>query len=171
MWLVAICIDDPSTRPDSFAFLTVCNQWRPGAGRAVASWEQPRGKQLQRIMDKLRGTIEKVFYAGPKFSAGRLRGADGRSHSFAGNLFATEGQHVALAGAWETHPDYGRQFKVERVEIEMPAGAEGLAQFIANHPELKGDRADTGGEDGEDFEATLLDPPGADGPGGQGVQL
>ena len=53
----------------------------------------------------LRGNIEKVFYAGPKFSAGRLRGTDGKSHSFAGNLFATEGQHIALAGRWETHPD------------------------------------------------------------------
>ena len=49
----------------------------------------------------LRGNIEKVFYAGPKFSAGRLRGTDGKSHSFAGNLFATEGQHIALAGRWE----------------------------------------------------------------------
>ncbi len=35
------------------------------------------------------------FYAGPKFSAGRLRGTDGKSYSFAGNLFATEGRHIA----------------------------------------------------------------------------
>jgi len=54
----------------------------------------------------LRGSIEKVFYAGPKFSTGRLRGEDGKSHLFAGSLFATEGQPVALAGKWETHPDY-----------------------------------------------------------------
>jgi exodeoxyribonuclease V alpha subunit len=58
-----------------------------------------------------RGNIKKVFYAGPKFSAGRLRDEDGRSRSFAGNLFAVEGQHVALAGHWETHPDYGQQFR------------------------------------------------------------
>lgn len=81
----------------------------------------------------LRGNIEKVFYAGPTFSAGRLLTADGENVSFAGNIFATEGQHIALAGRWETHPDYGRQFKVEHVEIEMPSGADGLAQFIANH--------------------------------------
>ena len=58
----------------------------------------------------LRGNIEEVFYAGPKFSAGRLCDTDGGSRSFAGNLFAREGQHVALAGHWETHPDYGQQF-------------------------------------------------------------
>jgi exodeoxyribonuclease V alpha subunit len=111
----------------------------------------------------LRGNIEKVFYAGPKFSAGRLRGTDGKSHSFAGNLFATEGQHIALAGRWETHPDYGRQFKVEHVEIEMPSGAEGLAQFIANHPEVKGIGPSRAAKIvqacGDDFERVLLESP------------
>ena len=86
----------------------------------------------------LRGTIEKVYYAGPRFSAGRLREADGRSHSFAGNVFATEGQPIALAGRWEKHSDYGRQFRVDHVAVDMPSGAEGLAQFIANHPEIRG---------------------------------
>jgi len=35
----------------------------------------------------LRGNIEKFFYAGPMFSAGRLRDPDRGSRSFAGNLF------------------------------------------------------------------------------------
>ena len=111
----------------------------------------------------LQGNIEKVFYAGPKFSAGRLRGTDGKSHSFAGNLFATEGQHIALAGRWETHQDYGRQFKVEYVEIEMPSGAEGLAQFIANHPGVKGigpsRAAKIAQTFGDDFERVLMISP------------
>jgi len=111
----------------------------------------------------LRGDIEKVFYAGPKFSAGRLRSPDGKSHSFAGNLFAVEGQHIALAGRWETHPDYGRQFKVDHVEIEMPSGAEGLAQFIANHPEVKGIGPTRAAKIvlafGDKFERVLLESP------------
>lgn len=57
----------------------------------------------------LRGNIEKVFYAEPKFSAGRSRGSDGQSHSFAGNLFGTEGHQVALVGHWKTHPDCGHR--------------------------------------------------------------
>ncbi len=28
--------------------------------------------------------------------------------SFAGNVFATEGDTVSLAGTWEKHPKYGR---------------------------------------------------------------
>lgn len=111
----------------------------------------------------LRGNIEKVFYAGPKFSAGRLRDADGRSRSFAGNLFAVEGQHVALAGHWETHPDYGQQFKVDHVEVEMPGDPEGLARYIANHPEVKGigptRAAKIAHAFGEDFEDALLNSP------------
>jgi len=111
----------------------------------------------------LRGNIEKVFYAGPKFSAGRLRDADGRSRSFAGNLFAVEGQHVALAGHWETHPDYGQQFKVDHVEVEMPGDPEGLARYIANHPEVKGigptRAAKIAHAFGEDFEDMLLHSP------------
>lgn len=42
----------------------------------------------------LRGNIEKVFYAEPKFSAGRLRDENGRSLSFAGNRLVSD---VALA--------------------------------------------------------------------------
>lgn len=64
--------------------------------------------------------------------------ADGQSQAFAGNLFATAGQQVALAGRWVEDPKYGRQFKVDHVEVEMPSSAEGLAEFMANHPEIKG---------------------------------
>jgi exodeoxyribonuclease V alpha subunit len=87
---------------------------------------------------QVRGQIDRVFFASPTFSAGRLK-TDGRDYiSFAGNLFATEGDHVSLAGTWEKHPKYGRQFKVDHVAIEMPQDAEGLARYLANHPEIKG---------------------------------
>ena len=67
-----------------------------------------------------------------------MRVDDGDWVSFAGNVFATEGDTVSLAGTWEKHPKYGRQFKVDHVSIEMPQDAEGLAQYLANHPEIKG---------------------------------
>jgi len=65
----------------------------------------------------LRGNIEKVFYAGPKFSAGRLRSPVGKSHSLAGNLFAAEGQHVALAGRWATHSARVRHHPLQRIAL------------------------------------------------------
>ena len=82
--------------------------------------------------EKVRGRVERVFYASPTFSAGRLRTDGGDTISFAGNLFATEGEQVLLAGAWEKHPQYGRQFKVAHLEVDMPHDAEGLAQYLAS---------------------------------------
>ncbi len=86
----------------------------------------------------VRGSIDRVYYSSPTFSAGRMRVDGGDWVSFAGNVFATEGDTVSLAGTWEKHPKYGRQFKVDHVAIEMPQDAEGLAQYLANHPEIKG---------------------------------
>lgn len=45
---------------------------------------------------RLRGRIERVYYAGPKFSAGRLLTPTGEEVQFAGNLFARENQPVVL---------------------------------------------------------------------------
>lgn len=93
---------------------------------------------MESITRSVRGTIRKVFFAGPRFSAGRLDTLDGQDVAFAGNLFAVEGQTIALTGCWEAHPKYGRQFKVNCVEIEMPHGREGLIRFLANNPQVKG---------------------------------
>ena len=83
------------------------------------------------------GSIERVYYSSPTFPAGRLK-TDSRDFvSFAGNIFATEGDHVSLAGTWEKHPKFGRQFKVDHVAIEISQDAEGLAQYLANHPEFR----------------------------------
>ncbi len=112
---------------------------------------------------KIRGSINKVFYAGPAFSAGRLVTPEGRNISFAGNLYAIEGQPVVLAGHWDKHPEYGRQFKVDHVEIEMPSDPGGLAQYLAQHPEIRGiglARAwKIASELGEEFEEVLLNDP------------
>ena len=50
----------------------------------------------------VRGSIDRVYYSSPTFSAGRMRVDGGDWVSFAGNVFATEGDTVSLAGTWET---------------------------------------------------------------------
>ena len=88
--------------------------------------------------ERLRGRIEHVYYAGPKFSAGRLLTATGDEFQFAGNLFARECEPVVLLGSWTTHPKYGRQFKVEGMEYDFALDPEGLIHYLANHPEITG---------------------------------
>ncbi len=112
---------------------------------------------------RLRGRIEKVYFAGPKFSAGRMLTDSGDAVQFAGNLFAQEEQPVVLAGEWATHPKFGRQFKVEMMEHDLDLDQAGLIHYLANHPEIKGigpAKARRIVEAfGDDFEATLMEAP------------
>jgi exodeoxyribonuclease V alpha subunit len=86
----------------------------------------------------LRGIVETVFYSGPTFSAGRLRTADGVFVNFAGKVFAKANDAVRLEGQWTNHPKYGRQFAAEGMGFDQEMDADGLANFLANHPDVKG---------------------------------
>jgi len=86
----------------------------------------------------VRGRVEEVFYSSPRFSAGRLRTDDGETISFAGPIMVREHDPVVLRGGWEEHPKYGRQLKVESLEYDTELDAEGLANYLANHPDIKG---------------------------------
>ncbi len=88
--------------------------------------------------EKISGTIEKVFYANPDFSAGKLRTQSGQIVVFAGNLYAREGEHVVLFGNWNEHGKYGRQFQVKHIEHNLDLDADGLVKYLANHPDIKG---------------------------------
>lgn len=113
--------------------------------------------------DQIRGRIEKVYYAGPKFSAGRLLSQQREEIQFAGNLFAKENQPVALLGRWVNHPKYGRQFKVEAMQHDLELNKEGLIHYLANHPDIKGIgpvKARLIVEKfGDNFEETLINEP------------
>ena len=86
----------------------------------------------------LRGVVETVFYSGPAFTAGRLRTADGALVNFAGKVFAKPNEAVRLEGQWAEHPKYGRQFAVECLGYDLEMDSDGLANFLANHPDVKG---------------------------------
>ncbi len=87
---------------------------------------------------RVRGRIEAVFYAGARFSAGRLITPAGDEVAFAGKLFAREQEQVILEGRWVTHPKYGRQLEVDGVAYDMELDTEGLAHYLAHHPDIKG---------------------------------
>lgn len=86
----------------------------------------------------IRGRIDAVFYAGTRFSAGRLVTSSGDKIQFAGKLYARENEHAVLNGRWITHPKYGRQFEVETMEYDLDLDTDGLANYLANHPDIKG---------------------------------
>jgi exodeoxyribonuclease V alpha subunit len=86
----------------------------------------------------IRGVVETVFYSGPTFSAGRLRTADGAVVKFAGKVFVKESDPIKLEGHWANHPKYGRQFEAEFMGHDLEMDPDGLANFLANHPDVKG---------------------------------
>ncbi len=86
----------------------------------------------------IRGVVETVFYSGPAFSAGRLRTAAGAAVKFAGKVFIRENDAVRLEGHWVDHPKYGRQFEAEFMGHDLEMDPDGLANFLANHPDVKG---------------------------------
>jgi len=88
--------------------------------------------------ESIRGTVDAVFYSGPTFSAGRLVTPDGKEVKFAGKVYVREHDAVRLEGRWVTHPKYGRQFEAEFLGHDLELDPEGLARFLANHPDIKG---------------------------------
>ena len=86
----------------------------------------------------IRGVVETVFYSGPTFSAGALRTASGAFVKFAGAVYVRENDPVRMEGQWVNHPKYGRQFEAEFMGHDLEMDAEGLANFLANHPDVKG---------------------------------
>ncbi|MCL4852305.1 MAG: hypothetical protein KJZ78_13100, partial [Bryobacteraceae bacterium] len=86
----------------------------------------------------IRGVVETVFYSGPAFSAGRLRTATSAVVKFAGRVFVRESDPIRLEGRWVEHPKYGRQFEAEFMGHDLEMDPDGLATFLANHPDVKG---------------------------------
>jgi len=113
----------------------------------------------------VRGRVEEVFYSSPRFSAGRLRTDDSQTISFAGPIMVREHDPVVLRGCWEEHPKYGRQLKVESLEYDTELDAEGLANYLANHPDIKGigpvKARRIAERFGEDFDRVLSEEPEA----------
>ncbi len=111
----------------------------------------------------LRGVVERIFFKSPDFSAGRLRAADGSIASFAGPVMVREQDRVVFTGAWGRHKKYGRQFKVTGLLHDLPLDPEGLANYLANHPDVSGigpARAKAIAQAfGADFEEVLLSDP------------
>ena len=84
------------------------------------------------------GVVDTVYHAATNFSAGRIRTADGGTVRFAGKVFVRENEPVSLRGRWEEHPTFGRQFHAEWLNAQGDLDPAGLANFLANHPQVSG---------------------------------
>lgn len=104
-----------------------------------------------------------MFYSSANFSAGRFITERGERIQFAGNVVVQESQPLVLHGRFIKHPKYGQQFEVSSMEFDRRLDARGLANYLANNPEIKGigpAKARVIAERfGSDFERSLIEEP------------
>src|ERR671937_1388646 len=84
----------------------------------------------------LSGSVERITYHNEEngYTVARLQPA-GKSHvvTIVGNLPSVNvGESLRLEGNWVTHPQHGRQFVVERYQVELPATIEGIRKYLGS---------------------------------------
>ncbi|HHV55061.1 MAG TPA: AAA family ATPase [Firmicutes bacterium] len=88
----------------------------------------------------LEGVVERVTYHDPEslFTVVRLRACQGPAATGAnavvvGRFVALNpGDKLRLWGAWESHPQYGRQFHAEEYQIFAPETLKGIEAYLAS---------------------------------------
>lgn len=96
-----------------------------------------RSATINTQVDRLEGTVERVTYRAEDtgFTIARLqaKGSDGALVTVVGTMADIQpGESVRLAGAWATHPQYGRQFKFDRYTVLYPATVEGIGKYLGS---------------------------------------
>lgn len=86
--------------------------------------------------ETLQGTLERITYQNEQngFLIGRLipekADAPVTIRGLLGNV--KPGETLKLWGAWEEHPQYGQQFKVESHQVVEPSTLEGMERYLAS---------------------------------------
>lgn len=84
------------------------------------------------------GYVETVFFSSVSYTTGRFCDRSGKTFPFAGTVCISENEPVVLFGKFTVHPKYGKQFNVEKFEYDFQPSVDGLANYLANHPDIKG---------------------------------
>jgi exodeoxyribonuclease V alpha subunit len=85
--------------------------------------------------ERLRGVLEKIIYSNPEsqFCVGELREESGLTHTVTGVLPNVQcGETLELDGAWETHPQHGRQFKARSCTSTLPSSVYGIRKYLGS---------------------------------------
>jgi len=83
------------------------------------------------------GVLERILFANEEthYCVGELNLGNRASSSVTinGTLPGVQcGETLEVAGRWQTHPQYGRQFKVSRFQARLPATVYGLKKYLGS---------------------------------------
>lgn len=89
-------------------------------------------------MDTLEGVVERLTYRNAEnaYTVLRLRSAaaaGAETVTVVGNLPELKpGANLRLAGVWSSHPEHGRQFRVQTCEVLPPATLDGIRRYLGS---------------------------------------
>lgn len=81
------------------------------------------------------GTVEEIIYVNPDngYMVCDIDSPDEGLFTATGYMpYVSEGENVALSGAWSTHPEYGEQFKVSYYETVLPSDEEAILKYLSS---------------------------------------
>ena len=84
--------------------------------------------------NQLTGTVSHVIFQNKENGYTVLRLKTGQEEVTAVGILpqVTQGEQVILEGSWTDHPNFGRQFKAERAQRQMPSEKQGIYRYLAS---------------------------------------
>lgn len=96
-------------------------------------------RKKSKELTALHGTVTHIYFTSDRFTAGRIATGSGAESSFAGKFGGVrEKDRIILHGEFTVHEKYGEQFAAVRFEYDTEFDVEGIANYIASNPEMKG---------------------------------
>src|SRR6266571_3985833 len=91
----------------------------------------------ERRLAVLEGVLERITYANEDngYTVARVdtgRGGGDLLTVVGALLGAQVGESLRLEGRWKSHPQYGRQFEVERYVTVLPATVQGIRRYLGS---------------------------------------
>ena len=87
------------------------------------------------MTETVEGVVDRITYYNEEngYTIARLSVRGGALCTLVGNMMGISvGESLRATGEWATHPQYGRQFKLERYETTMPATVEGMRKYLGS---------------------------------------
>ena len=84
---------------------------------------------------EIEGTVEHIVYQNENngYTVCELEASDGDYVTLVGTLpFLSEGESIRALGRWSLHANFGRQFKVETYEKQLPANESSMLKYLAS---------------------------------------
>ncbi|MCD8368081.1 MAG: ATP-dependent RecD-like DNA helicase [Clostridiales bacterium] len=85
-------------------------------------------------LEQLEGTVSAVIFQNQEngYSVLRLKPGRGEAVTVVGILPGVcTGMHLLLEGSWQSHPSYGRQFRAERGEQQLPTETDAILAYLS----------------------------------------